>query len=102
MSILNVRHGVFETNSSSVHNFTACTALEYEKWSLGLVKIHRYDLEFKTLSEVNALEREWEKEDYLTIDEFWDNISNEYETFVETFEVDGVKIKVFGYSGYNG
>ena len=30
-----IRRGVFETNSSSVHSLTMCSSDEYEKWENG-------------------------------------------------------------------
>ena len=30
-----IRRGVFETNSSSVHSLTMCTGEEYKKWESG-------------------------------------------------------------------
>ena len=32
-----IRRGVFETNSSSVHSLTMCSGEEYKKWSDGEV-----------------------------------------------------------------
>lgn len=32
-----IRYGVFETNSSSTHSLTICSAEEYEKWEKGEV-----------------------------------------------------------------
>ncbi len=32
-----IRYGVFETNSSSTHSLTICSAEEYEKWKKGEV-----------------------------------------------------------------
>lgn len=30
---MQIRQGVFETNSSSVHSLTMCSSEEYKKWS---------------------------------------------------------------------
>lgn len=30
-----IRRGVFETNSSSVHSLTMCTSSDYDKWKNG-------------------------------------------------------------------
>lgn len=37
-----VRHGVFETNSSSTHSITICTAEEYEKFKNEELMFDRY------------------------------------------------------------
>ena len=33
--MINIRHGLFETNSSSVHSMTLLTQDEYKKWESG-------------------------------------------------------------------
>ena len=33
--MINIRHGLFETNSSSVHSMTLLTQDEYDKWGSG-------------------------------------------------------------------
>ena len=33
--MLNVRHGVFETNSSSTHSITVCSKSQYDEWARG-------------------------------------------------------------------
>lgn len=35
--MLQIRHGVFETNSSSTHSITICMKSDYEKWKNGEV-----------------------------------------------------------------
>ena len=38
-----IRRGVFETNSSSVHSLTMCTADEFDKWARGEVMFDTYN-----------------------------------------------------------
>lgn len=37
-----IRHGVFETNSSSTHSLTMCSEEEYDKWVRGELMYDRY------------------------------------------------------------
>lgn len=46
-----VRHGVFETNSSSTHSLTICTEEEFNKWTNGELMFDTYD---EKLVEVNT------------------------------------------------
>ena len=118
-----IRRGVFETNSSSVHSITMCSDDEYSKWNSGELYIERYNGNFKTRNEIidelksekkyksNELEYDyvnWEEEDevsklikendYLTQEEYWDNI--DYETFDDAYETkNGEIIHAFGYFG---
>ena len=38
-----IRRGVFETNSSSVHSLTMCTGSDYDKWKNGELVWSRWD-----------------------------------------------------------
>ena len=38
-----IRRGVFETNSSSVHSLTRCTSSDYDKWKNGELVWSRCD-----------------------------------------------------------
>lgn len=38
-----IRRGVFETNSSSVHSLTMCTSSDYDKWKNGELVWSRWD-----------------------------------------------------------
>lgn len=54
-----IRSGVFETNSSSTHSLTICTAEEFEKWKSGELLFDRYDeclTERKSIIDVNIEE----------------------------------------------
>lgn len=41
-----IRRGVFETNSSSVHSITICSEEEFNKWKDGELLFSRWDEEF--------------------------------------------------------
>ena len=41
--MINIRYGLFETNSSSVHSMTLLTQDEYEKWESGNYYIDLYE-----------------------------------------------------------
>ena len=53
---LQIRRGVFETNSSSVHSLTLCSGSEYERWSNGELFYEPYSEKFITLEEVLSSE----------------------------------------------
>lgn len=119
-----IRHGVFETNSSSVHSLTMCSSEEYEKWENGEVLYWKDKDKFGTrediIEELKTLRYSWSKELYYpdtnwededdvndvfsdegieTCEEFFDN---EFETFEQSYITpNGEKIVAFGYYGYN-
>lgn len=121
---IQVRRGVFETNSSSTHSLTMCSKSDYDRWvsgelllnnSWGLdlkgdfvtrevaieaVKNSRYcpdDLDFSDEDEVNEQLREHDLYAY----EYW---GSEYlESFHSTFTTKtGEEIVAFGEYGYDG
>lgn len=47
-----IRRGVFETNSSSVHSLTMCSNEEYDKWKKGEVLFWEWDEKFATREEI--------------------------------------------------
>lgn len=47
-----VRRGVFETNSSSVHSLTMCSGEEYKKWENGEVLYWEEENKFGTKEEI--------------------------------------------------
>lgn len=120
-----VRRGVFETNSSSVHSIIMCSDDEYKRWENGELYIERYDGNFvsreelvKQLKEKKNYKSEdlcypnvnWEDEDevndllyeeeYMTYQQYWDDV--EYETFDDSYTTkSGEKIHAFGYYGEN-
>lgn len=118
-----IRRGVFETNSSSVHTMTMCMKDDYDKWVSGEVYYNRYISElndFVTKEEAisflmndnkypaseNLFElNDEELEEYLREEEFYtcDDYGWDFERFKQEFTTpSGETIVAFGYSGYDG
>ena len=122
-----IRHGVFETNSSSVHSITMCMKSEYDKWVNGDLYWDRWshkfvanDVVYKDIEEFRELFRKnnpdyiqddanWEEEfgsyinmdkQYYTYEEFNDYDFLCYETFAHTYTTpSGEEVVSFGYYG---
>lgn len=79
-----IRHGVFETNSSSTHSITMCMKSEYDKWKNGELYWNRWDRKFVTKDFIEKEIEEYRKEylkhnpDYIQGDEEWDEAFDEY------------------------
>lgn len=64
--MIQIRHGVFETNSSSTHSLTICTEEEFEKWVHGEMF---FDSDYERLVEkkiVLELDEEESKDHYIS------------------------------------
>lgn len=119
-----IRRGVFETNSSSVHSLTMCSSEEYQKWADGEVLYWqdedkfgtREDIieEMKTMKWYDGTLRysnvNWNDEDYVsdifsderikTHEEFFEN--EWFETYVEEYTTkSGETVVAFGYYGHD-
>ena len=94
---IQVRRGVFETNSSSVHTLCICSADDYDKWKNGKLF---YDLYNDTLVVDSDKIQE---NDYMTYDEFFDYLSDSgYEEYKENYKSkSGDDIVAFGYYGFD-
>jgi len=118
-----IRRGVFETNSSSVHSITMCSQEEYSKWESGELYKERYGDEFKTKEEIVKELKEkthWKTKEliyadvdwndvevvndlikengYFKEEEYWDDL--DYETFSDTYTTKtGETVVAFGYYG---
>lgn len=90
-----IRKGVFETNSSSVHTLTMCTDSEYQSWKNGdLILDAWYD------KLVNEVEQDGNKRRYKSIKDFY---NCDFETFHQEYTTPlGEIIHAFGYFGYDG
>lgn len=121
-----IRRGVFETNSSSVHSLTMCLLDDYSRWEKGELYFHKYDEVFKTREEIiDELKKatrwdsdelrypnvDWDDEDevndiiyhnnYLTEEEYFGNY--DIDTFYDIYITpNGEKVVAFGYYGYDG
>lgn len=113
-----IRYGVFETNSSSIHSLTMCAGEQYNEWEDGEVLLDNYanafitreeaieelmkqicrDLDFK---DKDAIDEALFDNEYFTYEEFWDYASKYEETFEVSFTTPkGDTVIAFGYSGY--
>ena len=95
-----VRRGVFETNSSSVHSITMCTGSDYDKWKNGELVWNRWKDELVPITpEIQASLDEDERE-YYTYEQFGDYDYIDYETFEESYKTpSGEEVVAFGYYG---
>ena len=122
-----VRCGVFETNSSSVHSLTMCSKSEYDEFEKGNMYIERWGSriyskeelieKFKEMRDWRTKELkysgvDWDNEeefnrvleetDFVTGDKYWDIVSEEYETFEESYiGKNGESVVAFGYYGHD-
>ena len=99
-----IRRGVFETNSSSVHSLVMCTDDDYNKWKSGEFLYDKWEAKLVTLEEAKK-EEDYEDEEefnsrFLDYDHFYSRQYIEYETFEQTFKTPGGEI-VYGF-GYYG
>ena len=104
--MLNIRHGVFETNSSSVHSLTMCSGQQMQDWKDGKILYCEYgkDPWVPATPELIAIDREVREDNEagLTYDEFWKKIGDswEYEGFERSYITpNGEKVYAFGYYG---
>ena len=121
-----IRRGVFETNSSSVHSLTMCSGEEYQKWVNGKVLFWGERDKFATKEEIiEELKNmryswgnkelcypdvNWEDEDEVsdvfsderikTCEEYFEN--EWYETFEDRYTtLSGDEVVAFGYYGHD-
>lgn len=124
-----MRRGVFETNSSSVHSITMCMSDDFDKWVSGELFWDRWGGNFVSQDVVDKWieesrkdfidynpdyiqgDEEWEckfnrhikyEKQFYTYDEFNDYEFIDYETFVDDFVTpNGERIVSFGYYGHD-
>ena len=96
--MIQVRQGVFETNSSSTHAIAICSEQEWNDLKAGKLLVNRWDItDMKTPD--NAVSDDDECQ-YLTWDEFYDDCS--YEFYNRHFTTpSGDKMVAWGYYGYD-
>ena len=101
--MIQIRQGVFETNSSSTHALAICTQEEWEKLQSGEYLVNEWDItELISKDDPNAINDpdDWDSR-YSTYDELYDN-SSSYEFFTRHFTTpSGDKMVAWGYYGYN-
>lgn len=94
-----IRRGVFETNSSSVHSLTMCSKTDFDRWVDGELL---YDIWDECLVEATKERLDNEDGNYLTYKQFNDYTYLEYEKFEKSYTTEnGECIKVFGYYGHD-
>lgn len=95
-----IRRGVFETNSSSVHSLTMCSGDEYDKWAKGEFVYDTYE---EKLIPVEGKDPDYEEnERYLSFDQYEEYYGN-HEIFEDCYKLpDGQKVVTFGHYGYDG
>ena len=106
---LQIRRGVFETNSSSVHSLTMCSGEEYRRWKRGELYYDRESESFHTPEEVKKLLKveslegvDLEDNGIYTEETFFDWYYG-FEYFCEEYTTkSGEEVVCFGYYGYDG
>ena len=113
-----IRRGVFETNSSSVHSLTMCSSEEYDKWKKGEVLFWGEGGKFAIREEIiEELKKNpwysdvhWDDEDRVnnilsdsdveTYEKFFEN--EWFETFEQHYMTPGGdEVVAFGYYGHD-
>lgn len=59
-----IRHGVFETNSSSTHSLTICNEEKFEAWKRGEILFNSWSENFENVIQLTDSQREDAKIDY--------------------------------------
>lgn len=95
-----VRRGVFETNSSSVHSITMCTGSDYDKWKKGELVWNRWGDELVPITPEIQASLDEDAREYYTYEQFGDYDYIEHETFEESYKTpSGEEVIAFGYYG---
>ena len=113
-----IRRGVFETNSSSVHSLTMCSGEEYEKWENGEVLYWKWEDKFGTKEEIIEMLKvktyysdiNWDDKDAVhdvfsdegikTCEEYFED--EWFETFKQRhITPNGDEVVAFGYYGHD-
>lgn len=111
--MLQIRQGIFETNSSSTHAISVCSKADWDMLQRGDAMINR-DLQILPMQEALAKNEELSKyaeskgydvEDYLMDCGYmnWDDLyeSTNYEFYTRHSTISGVDVVAFGYYGYD-
>lgn len=97
-----IRRGVFETNSSSVHSLTMCMESDFDKWVAGELVWSRYGDELVPITDKVKKSMENDEGEYLTYDQFNDWNYLDYETFEKTYNTpNNESVVAFGYYGHD-
>ena len=97
-----IRRGVFETNSSSVHSLTMCMESDFNKWVAGELVWSRWRDELLPITDEIKKSMEEDEREYLTYEQFNDYDYIDYETFEDSYTTpNGETVKSFGYYGHD-
>lgn len=97
--MIQIRQGVFETNSSSTHALAICTQEEWDKLQSGEYVIDEWDIT-KMLDANDEAVKNDEYARYVTYDELYDLKS--FEFFTRHFKTpSGDDMVAWGYYGYD-
>ena len=111
--MLQIRQGVFETNSSSTHAISVCSKADWDMLQRGEAMIDR-NLRILPKAEALAKNEELSKyaesrgynvydylsdNGYITWDEFYE--TTDYEFYTKHSTIGGVDVVAFGYYGYD-
>lgn len=101
--MIQVRQGIFETNSSSTHSLTMCTSSDYEKWKNGeLIYDYYNDKLVPVTDKIKELKEDGDDE-YVTYENFQDWSYMDLESFEQRYTTPGgEEVVAFGYYGYDG
>lgn len=95
--MIQIRHNIFETNSSSTHTLVICTEDEFKKFNNDELCLDYWNDTLVPFSEYNGSNR------FLSSDEFFEDswLDHYLEHYEEHREINGTKIVVFGCYGYD-
>ena len=97
-----IRRGVFETNSSSVHSLTMCMESDFNKWVAGELVWSIWGDELIPITDEIKKSMEEDEREYLTYEQFNDYDYIDYETFEDSYTTpNGETVKSFGYYGHD-
>ena len=96
---IQIRTGLFETNSSSTHSLVMCMKKDWNAFTRGNRVYDRWDEKLININEMNPEDEEEKR--YATYDEFTDDEYLEY--FEDEFTTpSGETVVAFGHYGYDG
>lgn len=97
-----IRRGVFETNSSSVHSLTMCMKSDFDKWVAGELVWSIWGDELVPITDEVKKSMEEDEREYLTYEQFNDYDYIDCETFEDSYTTpNGETVKSFGYYGHD-
>lgn len=98
--MIQIRQGVFETNSSSTHALAICTQEEWEKLQLGEYLVNEWEITDMASNDDPRVANNPDSQ-YVTYDELYNHSSCEF--FNRHFTTpSGDQMVAWGYFGYDG